>query len=130
MKLLYRTILLSTLSIFCIINSVWAQRKSEAGNLLRHIVVVTFKPGTSDEQMQAIDNSFKNLAKLNMVRGFEWGIGSEERDTSHVKHIYMIAFANKKDEASYGASPQHQTHIKLAADYIESVSATDYFVNK
>jgi len=130
MKLLCRSILLTIFIALVVSNSVLAQTKSDAHNLLRHIVVVTFKPGTSDEQMQAVDNSFKNLSKLSIVKGFEWGIGSDEHDTSHIKHVYMTTFASKKDEASYGASPQHQAHIKLGADYIESVSATDYFVIK
>lgn len=47
-----------------------------------------------------------------------------------MKHVYVTTFRNKKDESLYGDSPQHQEHIKLGADYIESVSATDYFLKE
>jgi len=49
-----------------------AQDKISNQKTLRHIVIVTFKPGTSNTQIQAVDNSFRNLAKLKMVKGYEY----------------------------------------------------------
>ena len=130
MKRYYKSILLAVFMILWGAVSLFAQSRSQVQNLLRHIVVVTFKPGTSNEQIQAVDHSFKNLAKLKMVKGFEWGIGSDDRDTVHVKHIYVTTFANKNDEADYGNAPEHQAHIKLGTDYVEGVTVTDFFVRK
>lgn len=104
-----------------------------AGNktLLRHIVTVTFKAGATPQQIQAIDASFKNLSvKLAMVNAYEWGVVNDPKDTLHIKHVYITTFANTKEEAEYGASPLHQAHIKLGADYIEQVQATDFFVKE
>ena len=119
-------------SIFCLSATcmTMAQDKISNQKTLRHIVIVTFKPGTSNTQIQAVDNSFRNLAKLKMVKGYEWGIGSDDHDVQHVKHVYVTTFASKEDEASYGKSPEHQAHIKLGADYIDNVNATDYFVSE
>lgn len=129
MKLSYKRILLSCLILLITVCSVQAKSVNGDHKQLRHIVVVTFKPWTSNAQIQAVDKSFKNLSKLAMVKGFEWGIGLDDRNTQHVKHVYVTTFASKEDEASYGKSPEHQAHIKLGADYIDNVSATDYFVN-
>lgn len=130
MTLHYKSTLLTILIVMFLTNGAMAQMKSGGQNLLRHIVVVTFKPGTSNSQIQAVDNSFKNLSKLNMVKNFEWGVGLDDRDTLRIKHVYSTTFASKIDEDSYGASPQHQKHIKLGAEYIEDVRATDYWVSK
>jgi hypothetical protein len=54
-----------------------------------------------------------------MVKDYEWGIGSDEQDTAHIRHVYVTSFANKNDDAAYGESPEHQAHIKLGTDYIE-----------
>ena len=130
MKSVHKNIMLFSFLYLFATNSTMAQNKTDEQRLLRHIVVVTFKPGTSNAQMQAVDNSFKNLSKLKMVNGYEWGIGSDDRDTQHVKHVYVTTFKSKEDETSYGKSPEHQAHIKLGADYIEGVNATDYFISK
>lgn len=99
--------------------------------LLRHIVTVTFKAGATQQQIQAVDASFKNLSvKLTMVKAYEWGVANDPKDTLHIKHVYVTSFANTKEEAEYGASPLHQAHIKLGADYIEQVQATDFFVKE
>src|SRR6478736_1369272 len=130
MKIRHREILLFSLFILSGACGTMAQSKSDDQKLLRHVVVVIFKPGTSNEQMQAVDNSFKNLAKLKMIKGYEWGVASDDRDAQHIKHVYVTTFANKEDEAGYGKSPEHQAHIKLGADYIENVTATDYFIGE
>jgi hypothetical protein len=99
-------------------------------SLLRHVVSVKFKPGATASQIAAVDNSFQNLSKLKMVKDFEWGIVSDDHDTSGIVHVYATTFANKADEEKYGQSPEHQIHIKLGREYIEKVSALDYFVEK
>lgn len=99
--------------------------------LLRHIVTVTFKAGATQQQIQAVDASFKNLSvKLTMVKAYEWGVVNDPKDSLHIKHVYVTTFANTKEEAEYGASPLHQAHIKLGTDYIEQVQATDFFVKQ
>lgn len=45
----------------------------QSEKLYKHAVTVTFKSGTSDTQIGVVDKSFKGLAKLKMVRSYEWG---------------------------------------------------------
>ena len=96
--------------------------------LLRHVVVVTFKTNTSMDLIRKVDISFKNLSKLSMVKSYEWGIVKDDKKTNKVKHVYVTTFKSQKEEDAYGKSPEHQKHIKLGAENIESVEAIDYFL--
>lgn len=108
--------------------AVSAQPGSKAG-MLKHIVTVTFKAGATAQQIDSVDASFKNLAvKLPMVVAYEWGVATGDKDTTHIKHVYITTFKNAQDEAAYGASSLHQKHIKLGVDFIEGVQATDFIV--
>jgi len=99
----------------------------QSGKHYKHAVTVTFKNGTTAAQMATVDNSFKGLAKLKMVRSYEWGVVDDATDKTHSKHVYIFTFSDKKDLDTYGASPEHQAHIKVGADYIEGVNAVQYF---
>ncbi len=93
--------------------------------LLKHSVIITFKSNTPLTVINAVDQSFTNLSKLPMVKGFEWGVISED-EKNQVKHIYITNFASKQGEDEYGKSKEHQAHIKLGAEYVESVQVIDY----
>lgn len=99
----------------------------QSEKLYKHAVTVTFKSGTSDTQIGVVDKSFKGLAKLKMVRSYEWGVVDDTKDPAHVKHVYVFTFGDKNDLPLYGASPEHQAHMKVGAEYIEAVSAVQYF---
>ncbi len=105
------------------LSKIYAQDK-----LLRHAVIITFKTNTPDSVINAVDASFGKLAKLPMVKQFEWGTITDPRASQHIKHIYVSTFANQADEAAYGNSIEHKVHIKLGAEFVESVQAIDYFV--
>lgn len=96
--------------------------------LLRHAVVVTFKTNTSMDLIRKVDISFKNLSKLPMVESYEWGIIKYWKRTNKVKHVYVTTFKSQKEEDAYEKSSEHQKHIKLGAENIESVEAVDYFL--
>jgi hypothetical protein len=99
------------------------------GKLLRHAVIITFKTNTPGSVINAVDASFGRLAKLPMVKQFEWGNITDPKDSQHIKHIYVSTFTNQADEAAYGSSKEHQAHKKLGTEFVESVQAVDYFVN-
>ena len=126
----FKKIITLFILLFIARESTLAQDRKNSTSVLRHVVTVVFKPEASEMQIAAVDSSFKKLAKMKMVKDFEWGIGINNPNNIAIKHIYVTTFANKEDEATYGSSPQHQAHIKLGADYIEAVNAMDYFANK
>ncbi len=126
MKYLSASIMLCMLSLVVFLAVADGQGKGKQ-TLLRHSVVITFKKGAPQSIIDSVDHSFANLSKLKMVKGFEWGMVTDESEKLQVKHIYITSFINKDDEAAYGKSPQHQAHIKLGAIYVESVQGVDYY---
>ena len=95
------------------------------------MVTVTFKPTAPAAVIKAVDASFKNLGtKLKMTRGYEWGIAPMDARNKDIRHVYITTFASEKDLQAYGASPEHQKHIKLGASEIAGVQAVDFLVEK
>ncbi len=96
---------------------------------IKHVEIVTFKPGTSDSSKHMVDKSFRQAAyAFPLVKAFEWGW--DDNDQSQMKHIYVTTFDNKGDLTTYNATPQHQAATKKNAAYIANVTTVDYPVNK
>lgn len=104
------------------------QAQPKHTGLLKHVVVMTFKEGADAKVIQQIDASFKNLSKLPMVKGYEWGKVSAPNNPKQVQHVYVTFFKDVKALEAYGKSPEHLAHIKLGADQVAGVQAVDYVV--
>lgn len=121
-------ILLTT--IFCF-QAAFTKAQRQPSKLLRHVVTVTFKAGSSAKAIREVDQSFKNLARLTVVQAYEWGISpADGHQRNDIKHVYVSTFLSEKELASYGASPEHQRHIKIGTSIIKAVEAVDYWVMK
>lgn len=108
-----------------------AQAQNQPAQLLRYIVMITFKEKAPIQEIQEVDDSFKNLAtKLQVVKSYETGTALADGSTKAITHVYSFSFASEKDLASYGASPEHQQHIKIGKSIIERGQAVDYWVEK
>lgn len=103
------------------------QSKREPARLLRHVVTVTFKPGAASKDIEEVDRLFQNLAdKLTMVKAYEWGVSPIDARNKENKHVYVSSFALERDLMAYGASPEHQNHIKIGTSVIKGVESVDY----
>lgn len=93
--------------------------------------MITFKEGAPTNEIKEVDDSFKNLAdKLKAVKSYETGTALSEGQQKAITHVYSFSFASEKDLASYGASAEHQQHIKVGKSIIERGQAVDYWVEK
>ncbi|WP_026993751.1 Dabb family protein [Flectobacillus major] len=112
-------------SVFCL------KAQSDAPKILKHIVTITFKQGATLKEIKEVDQSFKNLAlKRKEVKGYEWGVVPINQHNKEIKHVYVSSFVSEKELAQYGASPEHQKHIKLGVAIIKSVDAVDFYTEK
>lgn len=107
-----------------------AQTKIRSENLLRHIVIITFKPGTAADSIQALDNVYKDLSKSPFAKDFEMGVNISSRDTSEIKHVYATTFASKEDMKSYQKIPEYASLFKISLRIADDVSVVDYWVEK
>ncbi|MFN8355081.1 MAG: Dabb family protein [Spirosomataceae bacterium] len=106
--------------------SVNAQTKST--KLFKHIVTVTFTENAPQHEIDEVDKSFKGLAKLKVVKAYEWGIAPITDRNKENKHTYAFTFASLDDLAKYAESPEHQKHIKVGVTITKKVEAVQYFV--
>jgi len=123
-----------TFSLLISVSSLWGgvvRAQPQPGKLLKHVVMITFREGAPANEIKEVDDSFKHLAnKLKMVKGYEWGTAVADEKSKGVTHVYVFTFASKGDLDSYGASPEHQQHIKIGTSVIERGQAVDYWTEK
>jgi hypothetical protein len=97
---------------------------------LKHVAIVKFKPGTSDEQ---ITRSFEAIGKLrDVVPGildYSWGANnSPEGLNQGFTHAFVMTFKNAAARDAYLPHPAHEKVKQLVLPHVESVIVFDYEV--
>ncbi len=129
MKKIYFTLLMFTTTLL-FHNNINAQTNNSSSNLLRHIVIITFKPDAPADSIKALDNVYTGLSKSSFVKDFELGVNVSARDTGVVKHIYATTFASKEDMKSYSKIPEYARLFKISLPIADDVTVVDYWVQK
>lgn len=111
-------------------NNTNAQTNNSSTNLLRHIVIITFKSDAPADSIKALDNVYTGLSKSSFVKDFELGVNVSARDTGVVKHVYVTTFASKEDMKSYSKIPEYSKLFKLSLPIADDVTVVDYWINK
>jgi hypothetical protein len=108
--------------------SVPAQVK-EPAQLLRHVVLLQFKEGTSAEDVRKIENAFSALpSKIKAIHGFEWGTDvSVENRQKGFTHCFVVTFLSEADRAQYLPDPAHQAFGDMLKPYLADVLVIDYW---
>ncbi len=130
MKKMLFTLLIFTTTALLFYNAGNAQTNSSSPHLLRHIVIITFKPDASQDSIKALDDVYTGLSKSSFVKDFELGVNVSARDTGFVKHIYATTFASKEDMKSYSKIPEYARLFKISLPIADDVTVVDYWVNK
>jgi len=130
MKKIFFTLLLFTTAILLFHNNSNAQANNASSNLLRHIVIITFKPDAPADSIKVLDDIYTSLSKSSFVKDFELGINVSARDTGVVKHIYATTFASKEDMKSYSKIPEYARLFKVSLPIADDVTVVDYWVHK
>src|SRR5207344_1618361 len=70
-----------------------AQKDTTKKQQIQQVEIVTFKPGTSEENQHMVDNSFRKAAnQLPLVHTFLSVVGNDSDNSSQVKHVYITTF--------------------------------------
>jgi hypothetical protein len=108
-----------------------AQKDTTKKQQIQQVEIVTFKPGTSEENQHMVDNSFRKAAnQLPLVHTFLSVVGNDSDNSSQVKHVYITTFDSKGDLYTYNASPAHQAAKKSNSAYIDNVVTVNYPAGK
>ena len=100
--------------------------------VLRHVVMIKFKPGTPPEKVREIEAAFAKLPEqIPTITGFEGGtnVSPEGHDKGYT-HCYVITFADAAGREAYLPHPAHKKFVELIGPHMEEVHVLDYFVKE
>jgi len=106
-----------------------AQKNDMQQKLLRHVVLFSFKTGSTPEQIKAVETAFAALPqKIKQVKAFEWGINnSPENLNQGFTHCFFVSFASEEDRAIYLPHPDHKAFVEVLKPVLDKVLVIDYW---
>ena len=108
----------------------FSQVANTAQRELRHVVLFTFKPGSTKEDIANVVQQFAGLyGKVPQVKKFEWGLNiSPEHLDLGFTHCFMLTFYSEKDLADYQQNPAHKQFQTVLKPIMDKVFVVDYWV--
>lgn len=106
-----------------------AQKADTTNKLLRHVVLFSFKAGTTPEQIKEVTDAFAALPKkIKTIKAFEWGTNiSPENLNQGFTHCFFVSFASEKDRDAYLPNADHQAFVKIVTPVLDKVLVVDYW---
>jgi hypothetical protein len=100
--------------------------------VLRHVVLFSFKPATSAEDQERLALAFAALpSKIAEIIDFEWGSDvSVEGKTEGYTHCFIVTFANEEGRNTYLPHPAHKEFGQLLRGHLEKVLVLDYWARR
>ncbi|UCG46830.1 MAG: Dabb family protein [Phycisphaerales bacterium] len=104
----------------------------EPERLLRHVVLLKFKEGTSAEQVRGIEQAFASLpGKISAIRDLEWGTDvSVENRSEGFTHCFIVTFVGEAERAAYLPHPAHKEFGSLLGPHLDKVLVVDYWTRR
>ena len=109
-----------------------AQTKKTSPKVLRHVVMFSFKEGSTPEQIKEVTDAFAALPKkIKQIKTFEWGINNSPEDlVQGYTHCFSLSFASEKDRAIYLPHPAHKAFGEVLRPILDKVLVFDYWTLK
>lgn len=106
-----------------------AQNKTMQEKLLRHVVLVSFKEGSTPEQIKKVETAFAALPqKIKQIKAFEWGTNnSPEQLNQGFTHCFFASFVSESDRAIYLPHPDHLAFVEVLKPVLDKVLVIDYW---
>lgn len=97
--------------------------------LLRHVVLIKFKKGTSDKDITKVERAFAKLPdKIPQIESYEWGLNnSPEGLDKGFTHCFLVTFKTEEDRATYLPHPDHTAFVKVLEPHLADVLVVDYW---
>ncbi|MEP7233003.1 MAG: Dabb family protein [Ginsengibacter sp.] len=109
-----------------------AQTNAMKEKLLRHVVLFSFKEGSTDAQIKSVTDAFAELPKkIPQVKTFEWGTNnSPENLNQGFTHCFFVSFASEADRAIYLPHPAHLALIEILKPILDKALVIDYWASE
>ncbi len=116
----------------CVVNIQREDGLPKDSEVLRHVVLIKFKDGTSSRQIKEIEDAFRALPrKIDAICDFEWGTDvSVENLQQGFTHCFLVTFRSEADRAAYLPHPAHKKFGKILGPHLDKVLVIDYWSAK
>ena len=100
--------------------------------VLRHVVLVKFKDGTTAEQIRQIENAFIAMpSKIDAIYDYEWGTDvSVENLQQGFTHCFILTFQSEAARDEYLPHPVHKELGTLINPYLDKILVVDYWTKR
>ena len=97
--------------------------------LLRHVVLIKFKEGTSREDIARVEEAFGSLEdKIPEIKDYEWGTNnSPEGIDKGFTHCFFVTFESEEDRDVYLPHPDHKAFVEVLSPHMDDVLVIDYW---
>lgn len=106
--------------------------EQQPGDLLRHVVLLKFKNGSTTAEIKKVEDAFRALpSKIEVIRGFEWGTNnSPENLNQEFTHCFFVSFNSEKDREVYLPHSAHKAFVEVLTPHMDKVLVIDYWAKK
>lgn len=104
-----------------------------AADLVRHVVCLKFKEGTSAADIRKVEAAFRDLKNKisDRVLSLEWGTNvSKENKDKGFSHCFVLTFADEKDISAYAIHPDHKAFGALLGPVLDDVFVIDFHIKE
>jgi len=97
-------------------------------SVLRHVVLFSFTPATTPDQVRALEEAFANLpSQIPEILDFEWGTDvSVENAARGYTHCFLVTFRDEAGRDLYLPHPAHQRFVEHIGPHLAQVLVLDY----
>jgi hypothetical protein len=97
---------------------------------VRHILLGRFRPGTSDESIEAVFTAFRDTCrKIEGIVSFEYGTNNSPEGRNHgMTHVITLTFAGAQERDAYLVHAEHRKHAAWLGTLgiVEDLLVIDY----
>ena len=106
-----------------------AQTSTDREKMLRHVVIFSFKDGSTPDQIKKVTDAFAALPKkIKEIKAFEWGTNnSPENLNQGYTHCFFVSFASEKDREIYLPHVDHLAFVEVLKPVLDKVLVLDYW---
>jgi hypothetical protein len=106
--------------------------ESNAGSVLRHVVLFALKPTSSDADAEELAQAFAKLpSEIDEIIDFEWGQDvSVEGKAQGFTHCFFVTFRDEAGRDAYLPHPAHKAFGEIVRKHVEKVLVLDYWARR
>jgi hypothetical protein len=103
-----------------------------ADQVLRHVVLFSLKPESSDEDAERLAAAFAQLPnEIEEIIDFEWGRDvSVEGKAQGFTHCFFVSFRDEAGRDAYLPHPSHRAFGQVVREHVEKVLVLDYWARR